>query len=176
MSKKLNQLQKFNIQYPENYNVLLVILCLAPFIIAMAVAKFNNEILSTALFGISITIASSYFEIGYVDRSELVQKIEHKVVKLTYNHLTRAYYAQTIDNKIYKVNRKNISLRTTNFASATLITYQPAHHLTGPMITRFVNRTITHLPSFKHKLKQTELELYMPLDMQAQSGDIYYFD
>ena len=176
MSKKLNQLQKFNIQYPETYNVLLVILCLAPFIIAMAVAKFNNEILSTALFGISIIIASGYFEIGYVDRSELVQKVEHKVVKLTYSDLTRAYYVQTIDNKIYKINRKNISLRTTNFASATLITYQPAHHLTGPMITRFVNRTITHLPSFKHKLKETELELYMTLDMQAQSGDIYYFN
>ena len=124
----------------------------------------------------SFSIAASYFEIGYVDRSELVQKVEHKVVKLTYNHLTRAYYIQTINNKIYKVNRKNISLRTTNFASAILITYQPAHHLTEPMITRFINRTITHLPSFKHKLEQTELKLYMPLDMQAQSGDIYYFD
>lgn len=176
MSKKLNQLQRFNIQYPKTYNILLVTLCLAPFIIAMAVAKFNDEILSTALFGISISIASGYFEIGYVDRSELVQKVEHKVVKLTYNHLTRAYYVQTIDNKIYKVNRKNISLRTTNFASATLITYQPAHYLTKPMINRFVNQTITHLPSFKHKLEQTELKLYMPLDMQAQSGDAYYFD
>lgn len=60
MSKKLNQLQKFNIQYPETYNVLLVILYLAPFIIAMAVAKFNNEILSTILFTISIIIASGY--------------------------------------------------------------------------------------------------------------------
>lgn len=176
MSKKLNQLQKFNIQYPETYNILLIILYLAPFIIAMIVAKFNKEILSTALFGISITIAAGYFEIGYVDRSELVQKVEHKVVKLTYNHLTRAYYVQTIDNKIYKVNRKNISLRTTNFASATLITYQPAHHLTEPMITHFVNRTITHLPSFKHKLEQTELKLYMPLAMQAQPGDTYHFN